>query len=319
MRNLWAFENAEGEFRDFAGVGRTEFSDGPFQGYMEYQSIADGIGFYRLEGSADRDYTLSAAEHSPYGMMIIGCMLSGSGRVSAKGSDDQIWQDEARLYAITPFGRRTNYHVTARKPWRSMALKIDAGIVDRVANDHVPGVVRQAVGNGGAPMSTSRPMTPGLVRLAEELVAPIYRGRMGELYREAKVLELLALQLDALAEDPVDQRQLTAREIARVRDAHDRLLGELGETPGLHDLASAVGLTPKRLNLGFRLLYGRTVFDLLRDARLDAARKLLSERPDLPLKQIAWTVGYAQATNFISAYRRRFGVPPGRHKRLTRD
>ncbi len=319
MRNLWAFENAEGEFRDFAGFGRTEFSDGPFQGYMEYQTIAPGIGLYRLEGGAERDYTLSAAEHSPEGIMIIGCMLSGAGRVAAKGSDDQIWHDDARLYAITPFGRRTNYHVTAHKSWRSMALKIDANIIDRVANDHVPQIVRQGITEGGAPMSTSRPMTPALLRAAEELVRPIYNGRMAELYREAKVLELLALQLDALAEEPVEQRQLTPREIARVRDAHDRLLADLGQTPGLHDLAASAGLSPKRLNLGFRLLYGRTVFEFLRDARLDAAREMLSERPDLPLKQIAWTVGYAQATNFISAYRRRFGVPPGRHKRLTRD
>ena len=48
------------------------------------------------------------------------------------------------------------------------------------------------------------------------------------------------------------------------------------------------------------------------------AREMLAELPEIPLKQIAWTVGYAQATNFISAYRRRFGVPPGQHKRLTR-
>ena len=169
MRNLWAFENAEGEF-----------SDGPFQGYMEYQTIAPGVGLYRLEGGAERDYTLSAAEHSPEGMMIIGCMLSGAGRVAAKGSDDQIWQDDARLYAITPFGRRTNYHVTARKSWRSMALKIDANIINRVANDHVPQIVRQGITEGGAPMSTWRPMTPALLRAAEELSISIAMAGRGK-------------------------------------------------------------------------------------------------------------------------------------------
>lgn len=319
MRRLWALENADGDVREFDGMGRAEFSDGPFQGYMEYHDITDGIGFYRLEVQSDRDFTLSAAEHSPTDMLILGCILAGSGRIAAEGSEDQEWRDSGRLYALTPFGRRTNYHVTAGAMWRSTALKVDARIVDRVANDYVPAVVREAVSNGGAPISTSIPLAPALARVAEDLVRPVYCGRMAELYRESKVLKLLALQFDALAEEPAEQRQLTARELARVRDAHDRLLSELGQTPGLQELATAVGLSPKRLNLGFRLLYGQTVFELLRDARLDAARKLLTERPDLPLKQIAWTVGYAQATNFISAYRRRFGVPPGRHKRLTRD
>ena len=319
MRRLWALENADGDVREFDGIGRAEFSDGPFQGYMEYHDITDGIGFYRLEAQSDRDFTLSAAEHSPTDMLILGCILAGSGHIAAEGSEDQEWRDSGRLYALTPFGRRTNYHVTAGAMWRSTALKVDARIVDRVANDYVPAVVREAVSNGGAPISTSMPLAPALARVAEDLVRPVYCGRMAELYRESKVLELLALQFDSLAEKPAEQSQLTARELARVRDAHDRLLSELGQTPGLQELASAVGLSPKRLNLGFRLLYGQTVFEFLRDARLDAARKLLTERPDLPLKQIAWTVGYAQATNFISAYRRRFGVPPGRHKRLTRD
>ena len=319
MRRLWAFETADGNIRDFDGFGRTEFSDGQFQGYLEYQDIADGIGFYRLEAQSELDFTLSAAEHSPSDMLILGCILGGAGRIAAQGSDDQPWQDAGRLYALTPFGRRTNYHVRAGARWRSMALKVDARIVDRVANDPVPALVRKAVGNGGAPISVSQPLAPALARIAEELVQPIYQGRMAELYREAKVLELLALQFDSLDEDPSQRRALTARETTRIQAARDRLLADLGNAPALHDLAHSVGLPPKRLNQGFRELYGTTAFDLLRDARLDAARQMLAERPDLPLKQVAWAIGYSQATNFISAYRRRFGVPPGLHKRLVRD
>lgn len=319
MRRLWAFETADGNIRDFDGIGRTEFRDGLFQGYLEYQDVADGIGFYRLEAQSELDFTLSAAEHSPTDLLILGCILGGAGRIAASGSDDQPWQDSGRLYALTPFGRRTNYHVKARERWRSVALKVDAGIVDRVANDHVPALIRKAVANGGAPISTSRSLAPALARVAEELVRPVYHGRMAELYREAKVLELLALQFDALAEEPSLPGGLTAREAVRIHEARDRLLADLGNAPNLHELAHSVGLTPKRLNQGFRQLFGTTAFDLLRDARLDTARQMLAERADLPLKQIAWAVGYSQATNFISAYRRRFGVPPGLHKRLVRD
>lgn len=319
MRNLWAFENAEGEVRDFAGTGLTQFAEGPFRGYMEYQTVADGIGLYRLEGGAEVDYTLSAAEHSPSGMLIIGCMLAGTGRVSAAGSEDQAWTEAGRLYALTPFGRRTSYHVRAGRPWRSMAVKIDGHVLDRFAEDCVPELVRQGVGNGGAPIAASMPLAPALARVAEDLVRPVYRGQMAALYREAKVLEMLALQFDAFAAEPPRHRNLTGPEAVRIRDARDRLLADLKQTPQLHALARSVGMTPKRLNQGFRELFGTTVFEMLRDARLDAARQMVSERPDLPLKQIAWTVGYAQTTNFISAYRRRFGVPPGRYRSLGRD
>jgi AraC-like DNA-binding protein len=36
----------------------------------------------------------------------------------------------------------------------------------------------------------------------------------------------------------------------------------------------------------------------------------------LPLKQLAWELGYNQASNFVTAFRRRFGVPPGYYRRV---
>ncbi len=53
---------------------------------------------------------------------------------------------------------------------------------------------------------------------------------------------------------------------------------------------------------------------VLRDARLDAARAALQGGTPLSLKQLAWELGYGQVTNFVTAFRRRFGVPPGAYR-----
>jgi AraC-like DNA-binding protein len=37
----------------------------------------------------------------------------------------------------------------------------------------------------------------------------------------------------------------------------------------------------------------------------------------MPLKQIAFLIGYGHANNLIAAYRERFGVSPRRHARLS--
>jgi AraC-like DNA-binding protein len=321
VRTNWAFASESGdETRAFDAVGRTQFDDGPFRGFMEYQAIAPGIALYRVEGQATRDYCLQAGGESPDGMLVLGCMLGGSGRIAAEGDDDLAWNQTAQLYTLTPFGRRVSYHVSARSPWRSVAIKLGASALDRFTDgQHLPTLVRNAVKPGASPISAMQPLGAALTRVADDLSRPLYAGRMATLYREAKVLELLALQLDALNGDASPPATLATRDLARVRDARDRLLADLRETPNLHDLAHAVGLSAKRLNQGFRELYGTTAFELLRDARLDAARSMLDEGLDVPLKQIAWQVGYSQATNFISAYRRRFGVSPGLHKRLRSD
>ena len=318
MNTLWAIANGDGETHAFDGIGLTEFKDGPCRGYMEYQEVTPGIGVYRLEARARADFTLSAAAQAPAGMLILGCILNGSGRISAAGSDDQSWTDEGRLYAISPFGRQVNYHVSAPLPWRSMAIRVEVEAFARVANDDVPPQLRRAA-EGKETLSITRPLLPAMARLAEELMRPVYAGAGIALYREAKVLEMLALQFDALSDEAPTAASLSAREATRIRQARDRLVADLRDPPGLHELAEAVGISTKRLNRGFVGLYGATVFEYLRNARLDAARRMLDEDLDLPLKQIAWRVGYSHATNFISAYRNRFGLPPGLHKRLRDD
>ena len=47
--------------------------------------------------------------------------------------------------------------------------------------------------------------------------------------------------------------------------------------PTLDELALAVGLNEKRLNAGFRALFGATVFEVLRNERLDHARIAIAE------------------------------------------
>ncbi len=317
--SLWSIDTVDGDAQSFDGYGHTDFATGPYRGYFEQFHITQGIHLFRLQGMGEEDFALTAGDHAPEGLMILGCILEGDGCIDSPGNDIEHFRQSGRFYSFTPFGRSVSYRVKAGRRWTGVSLKIDADVLDRVSHDVVPSQVKKALAPNGAPHLDAQSLPSHITRVASELSRPIYTGPLADLHREAKVLELLALQLDFLSDSPANPRQLTAREIVRVRDARDRLLSDLKETPQLHALAHGVGLTPKRLNQGFRELYGTTVFEMLRDMRLDAAREMLNQVPELPLKQIAWTVGYAQATNFISAYRRRFGVPPGRHKRLGRD
>lgn len=101
---------------------------------------------------------------------------------------------------------------------------------------------------------------------------------------------------------------------ALVENARRVLLADLRETPTVARLARRLGVGTKRLSVAFRLVLGRTVTDVVREARLEAARRAIETR-DAPLKQIAWEVGYGDVTNFIHAFRNRFGAPPRRFQK----
>ena len=76
----------------------------------------------------------------------------------------------------------------------------------------------------------------------------------------------------------------------------------------LNGLALQAAMSPGSLRSKFRLAYGCTLFDFLRDCRLALAYRHLLEGHSV--QQAAWMSGYQHATNFSTAFRRRYGISP---------
>ncbi|HEX9461914.1 MAG TPA: AraC family transcriptional regulator [Alphaproteobacteria bacterium] len=103
-------------------------------------------------------------------------------------------------------------------------------------------------------------------------------------------------------------------------EARERLIADMRHPPTAGELATSVGLSEKRLNAGFRIEFGATVFEVLRNERLEHARVAI-ETGYVTLKHVAFRVGYNYVNNFIHAFTTRYGSPPRRyaerHKRET--
>lgn len=300
----------------FNGTGRVPFEDGPFQGFMEHVVLRPELSIYRVEGRSLDDYRLASGQLAPEGTMILGCVLSGRGAVELEGRQSETWRDNGAQYVLDPTRNLVNYDVAANRPWQAVALRVDAERFAALADRAETGPLGEAVRGQTRRFNMHRPLGAKARAAAEAIANPVYHGAMQALYLEAKALELLAYQFDSFTPDEMEPRDLTASERLRVLAARELLRSSLRTPPALADLATFARMSERRLNQGFRMLFGMTAFEILRDGRLDAAQQMFRDNPDLPLKVVAWQVGYANASNFIKAYRRRFGVPPGAHRRL---
>lgn len=130
---------------------------------------------------------------------------------------------------------------------------------------------------------------------------------------EGLLLQLLAQQLlDAPLPDchcqNISAIQLSPGERHRLEQVRQLLKAEPEKNHTLDALASIAAMSPSSLRSKFRLLYGDSVFNYLRDCRLELARRYLREGHSV--QQAAWMSGYQHATNFATAFRRRYGVAP---------
>lgn len=161
----------------------------------------------------------------------------------------------------------------------------------------------------GAPALHEQPMVPALSRLLDEILGAGSGGASRQILLEAKGLELLAVMTDELELAGQATAPLSAWDIERLERAGRLLRERMTSPPSLPELARAVGLNEFKLKAGFRLRFGASVFGYLRTERMERARRLLANR-DLSVTEVAWRVGYENASKFAAAFRKHFGLPP---------
>jgi AraC-like DNA-binding protein len=158
-----------------------------------------------------------------------------------------------------------------------------------------------------APSILSCQRAVSLGALASQISSHPYQGAMASLFLEAKAYEMLAETFRVFIDDSKKGEMTRARRQAYA--ARDIIMADLGDPPRIADLAEMVGLSQRRLNEAFRLVFDASPLQCLVHWRLDMAYRLLAAG-ELTVKQVAHRAGYAHVSNFSLAFARRFGHPP---------
>ncbi|OZI76704.1 helix-turn-helix transcriptional regulator [Bordetella genomosp. 2] len=156
------------------------------------------------------------------------------------------------------------------------------------------------------------------VALVEQMLAPPdLDPALWRLYQESRALDLAVEAFACLGGGaPVRMGAgLGRRERARMEQVRELLDSGQADDFTLEQIARHACVSVNTLQRHFRAAWGTTVFAYLRDARLARARLAL-EREAVSVAQAAWIAGYSSPENFATAFRRRYGVPPGRVGRL---
>jgi AraC family transcriptional regulator len=135
------------------------------------------------------------------------------------------------------------------------------------------------------------------------------RDAVSPLAIEGLVLEVFA-ELARLAAPPRLPPWL-----ARARDLlHDRFR----ESPGLAEIAAAVGAHPVYLASAFRRHFRQTLGDYQRRLRVELACERLAAGRE-PLAEIALAAGFADQSHFTRVFKRHLGITPGAYRKQARD
>lgn len=145
----------------------------------------------------------------------------------------------------------------------------------------------------------------------------LFTVQLGEsveaLFYKAKAFEILSLYFSSKTPDTENCPFLRDEEAVRkIKHAKDHLLRNLTDPPTLKSLAKIIGLNEYQLKVGFREVYGITVFGFVLDHKLDQARILL-DKGQQHVNEVAFQIGYTNPSHFIAAFKKKFGMTPKKY------
>lgn len=157
-------------------------------------------------------------------------------------------------------------------------------------------------------------ISPSMAIVLSQLFHYNLNPSIKNLYYKGKGYELLSLYFNR-SEDP-DAEQcpflIDEENVLKIKKAKKIMIANMAEPPGLEELSEQVGLSLKKLKMGFKQIYGDTVFGFLFDYKMDYARQLL-DSGSYNVNEVGLKIGYSTGSHFIAAFKKKFGTTPKKY------
>jgi AraC-like DNA-binding protein len=134
------------------------------------------------------------------------------------------------------------------------------------------------------------------------------------LYYKGKGYELLSLFFNRNEDPNAEQCPFLIDEenVLKIKKAKEIIIANMAEPPGLQELADQIGLNLKKLKMGFKQIYGDTVYGFLFDYKMNYARQLL-DSGSYNVNEVGLKIGYSTGSHFIAAFKKKFATTPKKY------
>ena len=134
------------------------------------------------------------------------------------------------------------------------------------------------------------------------------------LYYKGKGYELLSLFFNRSEDPNAEQCPFLVDEenVLKIKRAKEIMIANMSEPPSLQELSDQIGLNLKKLKMGFKQIYGDTVYGFLFDYKMEHARQLL-DTGSYNVNEVGLKIGYSTGSHFIAAFKKKFGTTPKKY------
>ena len=157
-------------------------------------------------------------------------------------------------------------------------------------------------------------ISPSMAIVLNQIFHYNQNSSIKNLYLKGKGYELLSLYFNR-NEDPNAEHcpfLIDEENVSKIKRAKEIVIARMAEPPGLQELADEVGLNLKKLKVGFKQIYGDSVYSFLFDYKMEFARRLLDSGSH-NVNEVGLKIGYSTSSHFIAAFKKKYGTTPKKY------
>ena len=141
-------------------------------------------------------------------------------------------------------------------------------------------------------------------------------GIVRKLLLEGTVQLILGMEIQHHKNDIENQTlfsgSLSRRELKIIQELGERIKNNLAEQYNINMFMDETGISAAKLQEGFKLLYGRTVTDYIKNLRVEESERLI-KNTDLNVSQIVYTIGFSSRSYFSKIFRNKYNCSPNEY------
>lgn len=141
-----------------------------------------------------------------------------------------------------------------------------------------------------------------------------YHQSFGKFFFRSKALNLLTEFFLKMHCRISSQRGTALYHEQQIINAEKKLMNNLqGGLPDIKSLATELSISESTLKRYFKKIYGKNIYEYYLEKKMIHARQLLDMHKS-SVTEIAYTLGYEKVSQFITMFKRFYGIQPGAYK-----
>jgi len=163
------------------------------------------------------------------------------------------------------------------------------------------------------PLLFEEGMPPTLTNVVQDILKTAHSDPFQPYFLRIKAEEIICRLLMNLEKRKERQLQpLNPADIQLVYQIRDNILANLDKPPVLSKLARVAGVSPSRLKILFKQVFGRPIYNYYQQFRMQEAARLLKEKR-LSVAEVGYQLGFSNISHFGRLFEQHTGLKPKKY------